>query len=125
MSRWEYRVVFWPAGSTPDQRPGTIPRSTLEAAHTEAKAIADDGGTAEVRYVTPNGKHQVVATYHPTRPARGDPFARLRERLDHAPARLLAALAAIVLLAGGVTWALRATTRTNSGAYPNVGGHPR
>jgi hypothetical protein len=125
MPRWEYRVVFWPAGSAPDQRPGTIPRSTLEAAHTEAKAIADDGGTAEVRYVTPNGKHQVVATYHPTRPARAGPFARLRERLDHAPARLLAALGVIVLLAGGVTWARRATTRTNSGAYPHGGGHPR
>ena len=66
MARWAYRVVFWPSAAAPGvDRPGTISRSTLDEADREARGIARDGGTAEVRYVTDDGRHQVVATYRP------------------------------------------------------------
>jgi hypothetical protein len=76
VTRWPYRVVFWPANA-PGQRHGTISRPSLEAAQTEAQTIADDGGTAEVRYVHPNGQQETIATYRPS-PAKR---ARLGDRL--------------------------------------------
>jgi hypothetical protein len=71
VARWAYRVVFWPSAAAPGvDRPGTISRSTLDEADHEARGIARDGGTAEVRYVTEDGRHQIVATYRPTLPGR-------------------------------------------------------
>lgn len=64
MARRPYRVVFWSSAST-EGKPGTIVRVSLDAARTEAQAIAADGGTAEVRYVSADGQHQVLATYRP------------------------------------------------------------
>jgi hypothetical protein len=62
----------------------------LEAAQIEAQAIAEDGGTAEVRYVHPNGQQETIATYRPSpaKPARlGDRLKKLAPKLRLRPHR--------------------------------------
>jgi hypothetical protein len=89
-------VVFWPATSQGGDKPGTIARATLHAAHTEAASIAADGGTAHVHYVTPEGNQQLITTYAP---ASNDPPRGARQLPRWAPPKAMLVAAPLVGIA--------------------------
>jgi hypothetical protein len=91
--------VFWPSGAVPGaDRPGTIARSNLHDADNEARAIARDGGTAEVRYMTEDGGYQIIATNRPT-PAGRTRSTKLPSGIPGTRGAVLVGLGAIVVLA--------------------------
>lgn len=67
--RRPYRVVFTPPvqpnGSAQIIRRGVIVARDEEAAHREARHIADAGGHAAVEHIDDTGQHHTVATYPP------------------------------------------------------------
>lgn len=109
MARTPYRVVFWMWGSGPGHRPGTIRQATLHAAHTDAHAIADWGGIAEVRYVAPDGENQVLIVYHRD---RGAEYPRRANAPTQRVARPIIMIGAVSSAASNVAiWVLRRAAR--------------
>lgn len=124
MPRMPYRVVFWMSGSAPGHQPGTIRRATLHAAHTDAHAIAGWGGTAQVRYVAPDGQHQVLTVYHRDGGAEDPRRASTPPKRFTVPNTMIAAVPSAVL--NTAIWVLRraaphvraATRRIKSRTHP-------
>lgn len=63
MGRRPYRVVFVPAGHTGPGRPGVIVARDEQAAHREARRVADAGGWAQVQHLSEDGRRHVLAVY--------------------------------------------------------------
>lgn len=58
-----YRVVFTPSGAIHSRRSGVIVPRDEQAAHREARSVADAGGRAEVQHIGEDSCRRVVAVY--------------------------------------------------------------